>query len=512
MSEEDEAGPDLSAGVKVSGLPVGTLLGGSLHGEALVIVNDGGRICAFAGKCTHLGAPLKDGLLVDGQLRCPWHHARFSLDTGEAVAAPAFKPLAPFKVERRDDRYLVTKAADRTGSPKPAGTLLPVVIIGGGAAGFACAELLSRSGYGSSVTLISADPDPPYDRTLCSKQYLIGQTSRDDCFLDGVNFPAGTGAVLKISKMVKSFDLAAKQVELDDGERLAFGSLVLATGAEPNRPDIPGFDLPNVHVLRTLRDADAIIADASKRKSAAVIGASFIGLEVAASLSQRDVEVAVIASDKIPLEKILGAAVGTMIRGVDEAKGVRFHLGRRPVGFDGRTLRLDDDSTMEVDFIVAGLGVTPRTELAQHAGLAIASQDDGGGIVVNGRLETSAPDVYAIGDIANYPDLYVKRSIRVEHWVHAQRQGQHVARVLMGHAGDYSDLPFFWSAHFDTGLLYLGHAGKPAEPGVDGSIEEQNFTARYAGKGEDRAVVTCNQDTAALTIEADWEKSGSFTP
>jgi len=510
MSEEDEAGPDLSDGVRVSDLPLGALVGGSIDGKAIVLANDGGRVCAFSGECTHLGAPLVNGLIVDGQMRCPWHHARFSLDTGEAVGAPAFKPLTPYQVERQGDRYFVTKPADRPDSGQPIlGTLPPVVIIGAGAAGFACAELLSRSGYGSSVTVISADPDPPYDRTICSKQYLIGQSTRDDCFLEGVNFPAGEGAALKISRSVKSIDLAAKQVGLEDGERISFGSLVLATGAEPKRPDIPGFDLPNVHVLRTLRDADAIIAAASKGKRAAIIGASFIGLEAAASLRQREVEVDVVASDAIPLEKILGSAVGTMIRHVHESKDVRFHLGRRPVSFDGRTLKLDDGSQLEVDFIVAGLGVTPRTQLAENAGLAIAPREQGGGIVVNERLETSVPDVYAIGDVANYPDPYANRSIRVEHWVHAQRQGQHVARVLMGEDAGYSDLPFFWSAHFDTGLLYLGHADKPSVPGVAGSIEEQNFVARYAGKGGDRAVVTCNRDKTALEIEAIWERSGT---
>jgi apoptosis-inducing factor 3 len=511
MSEEDEFGPDLSAGLKTTGLPDGTLLGGSIDGRPVVLVNDGGRICAFAGKCTHLGAPLKDGILVDGQLRCPWHHARFSLETGQAVAAPAFRPIDAFQVARRGDRLFVTKAIDQNdGSSQTSGKLPAIVIVGGGAAGFACGELLSRSGFGASVTIVSDDPDPPYDRTFCSKQYLVGQSSRDDCFLEGANFPSANGAVLEIPRRVTALHLDAKQIELDDGERIAFDSLVLATGAEPKRPDTPGFDRPNVHVLRTLRDADAIIAEASKGRRAAVIGASFIGLEVAASLRQRDVEVDVIASDKVPLEKILGTAVGTMIRAVDESKGIRFHLNRRPASFDGQTLELDDGSTLDVDFIVAGLGVTPRTELAEHAGLTIASKDEGGGIVVNERLETSVPNVYAVGDIANYPDRYVNRSIRVEHWVHAQRQGQHVARVLMGQASSYADLPFFWSAHFDTGLLYLGHADKPAKPSVEGSIEKQDFVARYAGKGEDKAVVTCNQDKATLEIEAGWEDSGNL--
>ncbi len=511
MSDEDEFGPDLSAGVKVSDLAEGSLFGGTIGGQPVVLANDGGRICAFAGKCTHLGAPLKDGIIVDGQVRCPWHHARFCLKSGEAAAAPAFQPLDTYKVERRDDRLFVTKDAGRAISPKGRAEQIPAtVIVGGGAAGFACAELLSRSGFGHRVTVISDDPDPPYDRTSCSKQYLIGLSSRDECFLKGAKFPSADGAVLRIAQRVKTLHLETKQVELENGERIAYEALVLATGAEPKRGDTPGFDRPNVHLLRTLRDADAIIAEASKGKKAAILGASFIGLEVAASLRQRGVEVDVVAPGKIPLEKILGPAVGEMIRGVDEAKGVRFHLGRRPSSFDGGTLTLDDGSTLAVDFVVAGLGVTPRTDLAGDAGLKIAALEEGGGVVVNERLETSAPGVYAAGDIANYPDRYASRSIRVEHWVHAQRQGQHVARVLMGQAAAYADLPFFWSAHFDTGLLYLGHAEKPKTPSVEGSIDDQDFVARYAGKSDDRAVVACNQDKAALKIEAEWEASGNL--
>jgi nitrite reductase/ring-hydroxylating ferredoxin subunit len=256
MSDEEKFGPDLSAGLKLADLPEGSLAGGTLDGDPVVLANDRGRIRAFAGKCTHLGAPLKDGIIVDGQIRCPWHHARFSSDTGEAIAAPAFQPLDIFQVDSRNGRVFVSKSASRPdGSPPRPAALPSVLIVGGGAAGFACAELLSRSGWGAGVTVVTDDPDPPYDRTACSKQYLIGLSSRDECFLKGSDFPSAQGAELKISRRVTALHLAAKQVELDDGERLTFDALVLATGAEPTRADLPGFDLPNVHVLRTLRDA-----------------------------------------------------------------------------------------------------------------------------------------------------------------------------------------------------------------------------------------------------------------
>jgi NADPH-dependent 2,4-dienoyl-CoA reductase/sulfur reductase-like enzyme len=364
--------------------------------------------------------------------------------------------------------------------------------------------MLARSGFSGSVTVISQDGDKPYDRTQCSKQYLAGDAARDDCFLEGSALLRG----LVIGKKVVALDLSKREVALGDGERVAFDALVLATGSEPKRPDTPGFDRPNVFVLRTLRDADAIIEAAVAGKKAAIVGASFIGLEVAASLRQRKVEVDVVAPGKIPLGKIVGPEVGEMIRGVHEEKGVRFHLGRKAQSFDGRSLVLDDGSALAVDFVVAGVGVTPNTELAEKAGIKVVPEGEGGGLVVDARLQTSAPGVYAVGDIARYPDRYVGKPIRVEHWVHAERQGQHVARVLMGEAEDYADLPFFWSAHFDTGLVYSGHAEDASPAGLDGKIDKQDFMLRLSDTKGGEAILSCGRDVPALQAEADWEKIG----
>lgn len=499
----DEAAPDLRLGIAVDDRAEGRLLAGTVDGQPVVIARAGGRWCAVAGKCTHLGAPLEEGLVVNGELRCPWHHARFSLDTGEAIAAPAFAPLTRFEVEERDGRLFVTgaKAADdRTVATSPG----RVVIVGGGAGGHACAEMLARHGV-ESVTVISDDTDPPYDRTFCSKQYLIGMVPREEASLVDDGLFDGNGPILLVKRAVRSIDPQAKTVVLDDGSDVPFDVLVLATGAEPVRLDLPGFDRSNVHVLRTLRDADALIAAADAGKRAVVVGASFIGLEAAASLTQRDVKVQVVATDAIPLDKIVGAEIGSMIRKVHEEKGVRFHLGRKPVAFDGHGLTLDDGSRIETDFVVVGVGVKPRTALAEAAGLTMASHDEGGGVVVDERLETSVPGVFAIGDIARYPDRHAGKAIRVEHWVHAQRQGQFVARLLMKQAGRYDDLPFFWSAHFDTGLRYHGHVDGIEGSELDGSIEGRDFTIRFDGAGIERAFVTCNRDLPALRVEAEWE-------
>jgi len=526
MTEKEPAppGPDLARGVAVDELAEGQMLAGAFAGQAVVLVRQNGQFCAWRGTCTHLGAPLGEGLLVDGQIRCPWHHARFSATTGEAVGAPAFQPLTRYVTSVTDGHVFVAaapvtsapvtlapvKSASAPSTPAqsehslvlwdaPAAGAARVVIIGAGAGGYACAELLGRSGYAGSVTLISDDPDPPYDRTVCSKQYLIGMSSREESLMSpalGAQQHAGRAAAIEV---------AERCVRLENGGRVPFDVLVLATGAEPVRPELPGFDLPNVYVLRTLQDADALIAAAGAARRVAIIGASFIGLEAAASLKQRKLDVHVIAPDDVPLKQVVGVEVGRMIRMVHEERGVVFHLGRRVKGFDGERLTLDDGSTLDADFVVLGVGVRPRTELAAAAGIECAPQSQGGGVVVDGKLQTTIAGIYAIGDIARYPEVHGGESIRVEHWVHAQRQGQYVARALMGHGGRYWDLPFFWSAHFDTGLVYVGHVGSIVGTRVDGAIEGRKFAIGYLGEGEERAFVTCGWDLPALTVEAEWE-------
>jgi len=496
-------GPDLTSGFAVADLPAGRMVAGSVGGKPVLLINDGGYLCAWSGTCTHMGAPLGEGILVNGEIRCPWHHARFSTSTGEAVGAPAFAPLTSFKTTVREGRVFVETPATiqpaKPARPVSSNSAPRVVIVGAGAGGHACAELLGRSGFTGSVTLISDDPDPPYDRTVCSKDYLMGTTSRTDSLL-----PPAAHAVYKRAK-AEAIDVAERCVRLDTQERVHFDVLVLATGAAPNRAKVSGLDGENVYVLRTLQDADALIAAAARARRVVVIGASFIGLEAAAALKQRKLDVHVVAADEVPFEKVLGPEVGRMIRGVHQEKGIVFHLGVKPRSYDGRRLTLDDDSTLEADFVVLGMGVRPRTELAQAAGIDCAATEDGGGVLVNDKLETSAPGIFAIGDIARYPDVHVGERIRVEHWVHAQRQGQHVARGILVQGGAYRDLPFFWSAHFDTSLSYLGHVGEIVGTQVDGSIVGRDFAIGYTGRGQEKAFVTCNRDMPALKIEAQWE-------
>lgn len=477
--------------------------------EEILLIKEGEQYHAVGASCSHNGAPLQDGMIASGQIRCPWHHARFCLKTGAAVGAPALEPLSLYHVRRHEGRIFLAKTQSQTLASARGSEERRVVIIGAGAAGFACADMLSKLHFDGSIALVNADHDMPYDRTVCSKHYLAGKYERAELFLPNeelLSIPKGSpGHVRLLQHSATALNVNAREVTLDSGERLHFDVLVLANGAEPERLSLPGLDTDRVYVLRTLKDADAIIAAATAAQSVVVVGASFIGLEAAAALRQRKLNVHVIAPDEIPLAKSVGSAVGNMIRTVHEKYGVVFHLGRKLASYAGTKATLDDGTELDADFIVLGTGVRPRTQLAEDAGLAVASSDKGGGVIVNERLETQVSGIFAVGDISRYPNAVTGKPIRIEHWVHAQRQGQFVARRIMGDNDAFEDIPFFWTAHFDTSLRYLGHVNELGEPSVEGNIEAQNFALTFSDATGGEALLTCNQDLKSLETEVLWE-------
>ena len=501
MAEKDK-GPDFTKGIASADLAIGAMMRGTVGDAPVILVRSESGLRAFSAKCTHLGAMLDTGLLAHGEIRCPWHHARFSADTGEAIAAPAFAPLSCYRVEERDGRIIVGEKASAQAPQPQRQPPERVVILGAGAAGFACAHELAKRGAGAHVTLIDQEGDAPYDRTFCSKQYLAGKKERVGVAMAEAQLLRESGVTMRGGERVLSIDPEARTLSLES-ETLAFDALVIATGAAPKRADTPGFEQRNVHVLRSLADADAIIAEAREGRTALIVGSSFIGLEAAASLRARKVEVHVVAPGDIPLRKALGEDVGRMVRALHEENGVRFHRGKVQ-SYEGQTAVLDDGTRLEADFVVLGLGVSPRVDLASAAGLELAPDDEGGGILVDASLRTSAPGIYAAGDVANLPARMGGGRQRIEHWVHAQRQGQHVARVLLGHGEPFEDVPFFWSAHFGTSLRYVGHAEEIAKAEMDGSTSDKNFALRLTDSRGGQALVTCKRDKTALEVEADW--------
>jgi apoptosis-inducing factor 3 len=505
MSAEQSkpTGPDFAQGVSRDDISDGGMLGGHVGEEPVLLARRGDEFLAVGATCSHYGGPLAEGLLVGDTVRCPWHHACFSLRSGEAIGAPAFNPVPCWRVEQRGGKVIVREKIapnDRRASDKPRRSgekSERVVIVGGGAAGFAAAEMLRREGFAGSVTLLSADDAAPYDRPNCSKDYLAGNAPEDWMPLKPSEFYAQHAIDIELGAEVTAIDAKARQVTTADGRNVAFDRLLLATGAEPVRLDLPGASEPHVHVLRSLADARAVIAAAKEAQRVVVIGASFIGLEVAASLRARKLEVHVVAPERRPMERVLGREFGGFICGLHEEHGVVFHLEETAAAIDARNVKLKGGASLRADLVVVGIGVRPRTALAERAGLAIDR-----GVVVNQYLETSAPGIYAAGDIARWPDPHSGDDLRIEHWVVAERQGQTVARNMLGRRERFSAVPFFWSQHYDVPINYVGHAETWDKLEIEGDIAARDCLVRYRRGGKVLAVASIYRDVASL--EEEW--------
>jgi NADPH-dependent 2,4-dienoyl-CoA reductase/sulfur reductase-like enzyme/nitrite reductase/ring-hydroxylating ferredoxin subunit len=508
MSAEQSGpkGPDLTKGVAADGIPDGGMIGGHVGDEAVLVARRGEEFFAIGATCSHYGGPLAEGLIVGDTVHCPWHHARFSLRTGEAIGAPAFNPMSCWRAEKRDGKVFVRERIEAAERPKVRGGARAadkperIVIVGGGAAGFAAAEMLRREGFAGSLTLLSADQDAPYDRPNCSKDYLAGNAPEDWMPLRPDEFYKREAIELRLGTEVTAIDADGRQVTVSSGENISFDKLLLATGAEPIRVDIPGAHEPHVHVLRSLADSRAIIAAAKTARRAVVIGARFIGLEAAAALRAREIEVHVVAPKRRPLERVLGAEYGDMIKALHEEHGVVFHLEDTVAEIDRAHAKLKSGAVLAADLVVVGVGVRPRLQLAERAGLKVDR-----GVVVNEYLETSAPGVFAAGDIARWPDPHSRENIRIEHWVVAERQGQAAARNMLGQRQPFAQVPFFWSQHYDVPINYVGHAEKWDDLVIEGDIKSRDCLVRYRRNGRVLAIASIYRDLDNLKAEAAME-------
>ena len=491
------SGPDFTAGVALASIPADGVLLGHVGATAVLLALVDRRPHAVSASCTHYGGPLGEGLRVGDEIRCPWHHACFSLRSGKAVRAPAFAPLDCWKVKVEGDRVFVRGeqvAAEAEAGPV-ASALQDVLIIGGGAAGFACAQRLRERGFAGRITMLSEDSAPPVDRPNLSKDYLAGSAPAEWIPLKPPAYYREHGIDLHLDCAVTALDLRQRAVTTRDGGHFRYDALLLATGAEATRIPLPRFDSANVFTLHSLADADALLRGIADASTIAVIGSGFIGMEAASALRARGLAVDVVTPEALPLERILGTPLAQHLLDLHQSHGVQFHLQTQAEHFDGDHLRLANGDTLAVDALLVGIGVRPRIQLADAAGLRIQN-----GIVVDDRLRTAVAGVYAAGDVARYP--HGGGMARVEHWVHAQRQGQCVADNMLGLDRAFTEPPFFWTHHYGTDLRYLGHGTGWNRVEMDGNPAANDCLARYYRDDVLVAAATIGRDRDLLALQA----------
>jgi NADPH-dependent 2,4-dienoyl-CoA reductase/sulfur reductase-like enzyme/nitrite reductase/ring-hydroxylating ferredoxin subunit len=498
----------LATGISVKDLPDGGMLAGHVDNEPVLLARRGDEIFAISATCSHYGGPLAQGLMVEDTVRCPWHHACFSLRTGEALHAPALSPVACWTVERRDDMIFVRskkEAPEQKGSAGAAaagGSPERIVIVGGGAAGFAAAEKLRREHWQGSIVMLSDDDASPVDRPNLSKDYLAGSAPEDWIPLRPDSYYAENNIDLRLNAKVTEIDARSRAVALAGGDKVSYDRLLLATGAEPVRLTIPGADLPHVRTLRSLADCRAVIKRAAAARRVVVVGASFIGLEAAAALRARKIEVHVVAPEKRPMERILGAQMGDFVRALHEEHGVIFHLEDTASAIEENQVILKSGKTLAADLVVVGIGVRPRTQLAEKAGIALDR-----GVLVDAYLKTNVPEIFAAGDIARWPDPHLGENIRVEHWVVAERQGQTAALNMLGRREPFTAVPFFWSQHYDVPINYVGHAESWDDLAIEGDIAARDCLLSYKRKDRVLAVASIYRDLENLKAELAMERN-----
>jgi NADPH-dependent 2,4-dienoyl-CoA reductase/sulfur reductase-like enzyme/nitrite reductase/ring-hydroxylating ferredoxin subunit len=473
---------------KVDDLKDGQMKEVSVGEQDILLVRVNGRYHAFHADCPHEGAPLAKGVLCDGHIRCPWHHALFDAETGELEEPPSLDLLRHYDCRVQGNEVVVAVPSitpqlrpPAMASPDASADGRTFVILGGGAAGLTAAETLRQEGFRGRIVLMTREPHPPYDRTVLSKTY-IRRIDAKEPFIRGAEFFEEHGIELHTGREATEVSVQARTVTCADGERMTYDRLLLATGGDPRTLGVPGEGLDGVLAFRTYDDARDIADRVRQGARAVLIGASFIALELAAALVRREVSVTVVAPEATPFELVFGREIGEMYRKVHEQRGVAFRLGHTVDRFEGdRALAAvvtSDGERMEADFAVVGIGVKPATGYLTD--LPAAAD---GSIAVGPSLR-AAEDVWAAGDLAQVPDPRTGEPVRLEHWRPAQQQARVAARNMAGREETFNALPFFWTNQHGRITQYVGCARRWEDVVFDGDPAEQQFLAYYVSGGK----------------------------
>ena len=494
-------GPDFSSGIALSKWLDDGTLSGRVGDTAVLLSRIDGEFFAISATCTHYGGDLAEGHIGRSEVRCPLHHACFDLKTGAVLRAPALDPLDRWRVEIEGERLFVREKLPSVSKAQPIRTdVQRIVIIGGGAAGLACAVELRKLGYEGALTILSDDQDAPYDRPNLSKDYLAGTAEEKWMPLREDDWYRDNRIDLRLNTEVDAIDTERREVRCNSTQSFPFDRLLIATGSEPRRLERNGFSGARVFTLRSFADARSIIEKAKPNSTAVILGSSFIGLEAASALRKRNVSVTIVAPESVPFERVFGRELGALLQALHEDHGVRFHLGNSDAKFESGEVVLANGTHLPADFVLVGAGVTPRTGLAEAAGLTVKD-----GVWVDEYLKTSCADIFAAGDIAAYPDPITGKRVRVEHWTVAERQGQIAAANMLGAKHVFASAPFFWTEQHGVTVRYVGHATRWDETRRESRIDTDDCILRYYREGRHLATATINRNRVSLEDELQLE-------
>jgi NADPH-dependent 2,4-dienoyl-CoA reductase/sulfur reductase-like enzyme/nitrite reductase/ring-hydroxylating ferredoxin subunit len=482
----------------------------TVGGKKVLLARVDGRFHALGARCTHYGGPLPSGTLHNGRLVCPWHQGTFAVQSGDILEPPPLDDLPCFSVRVAGDDVFVDRPDDAGGQRAPAmvardpGDERLFALVGGGAAAAAAAQALRESGYTGRILMISQEDRWPYDRPNLSKDYLAGKLEAGWLPLRPAAFWEEHG-VERHHARVTALDAQTRVITLVDGEQLTPDAVLIATGGTPRHLNVPGDRLQGVFTLRSRADCEAIIATLDSAERAVVIGASFIGLETAASLRTRGLDVDVVAPAKVPFARVLGPEIGDRIRRLHDQHGVAFHLGHHVSRLTGasavKAAELDDGTVLPADLVLVGVGVTPACDFV---GGVPRSPD--GSLQTDDQLRV-APGVWAAGDVAHYPSAHLRNAhrVRIEHWRLAEQHGRAAAHSMAGRGEPFTGVPFFWTQQFDRSFDFVGYGGDWDEIIVNGDLESE-FTALYVQGGE--LIAACGTQSGELAAFGELMRAG----
>jgi NADPH-dependent 2,4-dienoyl-CoA reductase/sulfur reductase-like enzyme/nitrite reductase/ring-hydroxylating ferredoxin subunit len=491
---------------RIDELQDGEMKAFSVGDDKILLSKIAGVFYAVGGLCPHYGAPLDEGILHDGIVVCPWHHAFYDAKTGDVIEPPSLDSLPRYEVIIQgqnvvvklpevipDRRVLIAKKQDLRADKRT------FVIVGAGGAGNAAAQTLREDDFKGRIVMITRENQAPYDRPMLSKDYMEGAAGEELVPLRSETFYKDNDIELMLQREVKLVDILKKLITFDNGENLAYDAVLLASGGVPKPFMVPGVELKNIFTLRSFEDSNKILESARTASHVGIIGSGFIGMETAHSLTKRKLSVTVIAPEDTPFQNVLGKKIGQMFRQLHEKAGVRFKMGAKVAKFEGsknvQTIVLESGERIGADLVIVGTGVRPATDFLNGIDLL-----PDGSLTVD-RFLCAAENVYAAGDIATFPLPHREEKVRIEHWRTALQQGRVAGHNMAGKKTAYTSIPFFWTNQAGLYFRYVGHASEWDEIIIHGDIASQDFIAYYVKNNKVHAAAGNNREKEMAVIE-----------